>query len=98
MIKLLIANPSHDCTTYNLQPQLSAATQVRQHREVHHAEIAGSIVTSNFNYLWCEGLNLRKEGLTHFLLWHADVRPRETYWLDTLIEEMERTQVDVLSV
>lgn len=56
-----------------------------------------SLLAYNFNRLWAEALNRREElGLTHFAMMHADVIPAP-FWVDTLIEEMERTGVDLLS-
>ncbi len=57
-----------------------------------------SLLTVNFNQLWCEALNQREaEGLTHFAMHHADIQA-PPYWVDVLIDEMERVGADVLSV
>jgi hypothetical protein len=51
-----------------------------------------------FNSIWCSALNSRaRDGWTHFAMIHSDVEPEE-YWLDKLLDEMERVNADVLSV
>lgn len=56
-----------------------------------------SLLAHNFNLLWCNGLNLRKEAkLTHFAMLHADIGI-EPFWVDTLIDEMERVGADMIS-
>jgi hypothetical protein len=51
----------------------------------------------NFNALWCEALNRRTAGLTHFLLLHADVEPLDADWLELLLAEMRAARAEVLS-
>lgn len=52
----------------------------------------------SFNSLWCLALNTRKEfGLTHFAMLHQDVHPVK-WWVDTLLDEMKKQDVDLLSV
>jgi hypothetical protein len=58
---------------------------------------SSSLLTWNFNMLWCEALNRRSAGFTHFLLLHADVEPLDENWLDLLVEEMRSTRTEVLS-
>jgi SAM-dependent methyltransferase len=59
----------------------------------------GSLLASNFNQLWCHALNLVHEGrqLDYFAMLHDDIGP-EDWWLDKLIDELESSQLDVLSV
>jgi hypothetical protein len=59
----------------------------------------GSLLGSNFNALWCGALNRVHEGLPvkYFAMLHDDVGLEE-FWLDTLIGELERAQLDVLCV
>ena len=60
-------------------------------------DLGFSIATHTFNMLWCQAYNARRElGLTHFAMCHSDVHPDEG-WLDTLLDEMDRTGADVLS-
>lgn len=57
-----------------------------------------SVLSQCFNLLWAMALgNAKRHAITHFAMLHADVSP-ESYWLDTLLDEMERTEADVVSV
>lgn len=56
-----------------------------------------SLLATCFNSLWCEALNERSEGVTHFAMMHDDVAP-EPMWLDLLLSEQARVRADVLSV
>ena len=94
--KLLIANPSYDGRYQNLSAQLVAHRSLE--RDTYHIEQWSSALTSSFNQMWCAGLNMRlTDGITHFLLWHADVRPQGMDWLDILFQEMAMAGADVLS-
>lgn len=59
----------------------------------------GSLLAANFNQLWCDALNLRRDGedVRYFAMQHADVEP-EHWWLDALIAELEAKDLDVLGV
>jgi predicted O-methyltransferase YrrM len=58
----------------------------------------GSLLAQNFNALWCWALNEdRKSKIDYFAMLHSDVEP-ERRWLDSLIEEMEARNLDVLGV
>jgi len=57
----------------------------------------GSLLALVFNRLWIRALNARGQGITHFAMHHADVEA-PAGWVDTLIEEMEETGADVVSV
>ena len=72
-----------------------ARIPVRVDRQYHH----GSLLAANLNWLWCYALNLCHQGerVDYFAMLHSDVEP-EDWWLDTLIEEMEAKQLDVLGV
>jgi len=61
---------------------------------LHYQE--GSLLANNFNALWCGALNC-DPAPDYFAMQHADVEP-EDYWLDSLIEEMEAHDLDVLGV
>ncbi len=96
-MNLLIANPSYNASVQNLRAQL-AAYAASPGRTIHSFELASSLLTWCFNSAWATALNLKEqEGLTHFLLWHADIRPRGDDWLDRFVAEMEATEADVLS-
>lgn len=56
-----------------------------------------SLLTHNFNLLWCAALNRREaEGITHFVMLHDDIEP-EPDWLDSLLEEYDASGADILA-
>ena len=56
-----------------------------------------SLLAHNFNLMWCEALNGRRDrGITHFAMVHGDVAP-QSGWFKILLEELQRTGADVLS-
>ena len=63
---------------------------------VGHASIGSSANCFGFNQLWVTCLEQRKD-FTHFLLHHSDIVP-EQWYLDKMVEIMERTGADILSV
>ncbi len=57
-----------------------------------------SLLATNFNQLWCEALNEdEKEHFTHWAMHHSDIQA-PNWWIDTLIDEMDRVGADVISV
>lgn len=59
-------------------------------------DMSSSVLELNFNRMWCEALNAKQYGFTHFVMLHDDVCP-EIGWLDVLVEEITRLQADVVS-
>jgi hypothetical protein len=59
----------------------------------------GSLLACNMNQLWASALNWSHQGtrVDYFAMLHDDIGP-EDWWLDTLIDELESKQLDVLSV
>ncbi|HQV58100.1 MAG TPA: class I SAM-dependent methyltransferase, partial [Ilumatobacteraceae bacterium] len=59
----------------------------------------GSLLAYNMNKLWCGALNLARRGWKpdYFAMIHADIAPQD-WWLDTLIEILEFSDLDVLGV
>ena len=59
----------------------------------------GSLLAANFNMLWAQALNMQRGGvpIKYFAMLHDDIGAQD-YWLDTLIEELEREELDVLGV
>lgn len=55
---------------------------------------ASSMLTDNFNELWCEFMN---GDYTHFAMIHSDISA-ENLWIDKLLRIMEENGADVLSV
>jgi hypothetical protein len=52
----------------------------------------------DFNIVWAEALNAAEAGaITHFVMLHSDIGPFGQ-WIDTLIEEMDRLDADLVSV
>ncbi len=50
-----------------------------------------------FNHLWCNALNCREPlKLTHFAMHHSDIGA-PIFWLDFLLEEMDRVGADIIS-
>lgn len=64
----------------------------------HIQSSALSLLPHNFNVLYCNALNARAKGFTHFCLVHADVVIKTKAWLDKMLDIMERENADVLSV
>jgi hypothetical protein len=97
-VKLLIAHP-----TYGSSGSVSMMAQLllnQRHPDwnISHLEIGASCLAWCFNQAWCMALNLRAIGeITHFLLIHSDVRPRDATWFDTLLGEMVEHRADVMS-
>lgn len=56
-----------------------------------------SFLTHNFNVLFCEALNHRKLGFTHFAMCHDDCEP-ERGWLDKMVDIATERRADILSV
>lgn len=56
-----------------------------------------SALSTNFNKLWATGLANAMEGnIDLFAMMHTDVEP-EAMWLDTMVDELLRLKLDVLS-
>jgi len=81
------------------RPNVGAAQafyQLASQRDVPLIQFArnGSALGQNFNVLWSSALGNPK--VTHFAMLHSDLIP-SAWWLDTLMDEMERTGADVIS-
>lgn len=97
MTKLLIANPSYSPGSVSRIPQIWAWLGA-DGIEIHDFEIAASLLTWSFNTAWAYMLNLKEsDGLTHFLMIHADVKPKQRDWLKILFKEMETMEADIVS-
>lgn len=66
---------------------------------VHYQYREGSLLAANFNALWASALNHNHKGgrIDRWAMQHADVEP-EDWWLDTLLEELDARQLDILGV
>lgn len=95
---VVLAQPGYGEVTGGAARGFWRATRLPDARvDRHYSE--GSLLAANFNNAWCHALNLAHGGRppTHFAMIHADVEP-EDWWLDTLIDEMDRHGLDVLGV
>lgn len=67
----------------------------------NHERMLGHVDSSacamTFNMLWIQALELAEQKLcTHFLMWHTDILP-EDWFIDKMMDLMEKTGADVLS-
>jgi hypothetical protein len=82
-------------------PCMGPATAHALYRATQHHN--GALVTAsgswcNFNRCLAIALTMATQGkCTHFAMLHSDVSPQE-FWVDTLIEECERLNADMVSV
>jgi len=95
--KLFLALPNYGNLRYNTVPLLSAVNGPKSFDAVFPAELCSSLLAHCFNTLWAQALAWRPQGVTHFLMLHADVVPHESDWLVQLHREMVRIGAKVLS-
>jgi len=59
----------------------------------------GSLLGLQFNTLWCRARNFarRDPRVAYFCMLHADIEPLAPFWLDVLIEELEKHDADMIS-
>lgn len=71
----------------------------RPDSEVRYQYNHGSLLANNFNQLWCSALNHCLDGwpVRYFAMQHADIEPQD-WWLDTLIDALDASGLDVLGV
>ncbi len=94
MKSIFVAVPHYGAIVPDALPGLFLASTA--HRVFLNTQ-GGSLLAHNFNKLWAAALNDREtRRLTHFAMHHADVSA-PAGWLDTLVDEMERVQADVIS-
>ena len=79
----------------SVDPRLaSSLPAVSTKRDVIIHACTSSILVNTFNEQWCTMLNT--PDISHFAMQHSDVGT-EHYWLDTLIDELEKHDLDILS-
>src|SRR4051812_48922453 len=61
-------------------------------------DVGSSLLALNFNEMWARALNARSQGITHFVMLHADVVPHSATWVGQLRSIMDRHAASVLSV
>lgn len=97
-MKLLIALPCYHTGTSVGARAIRRVYTSHPEWKVTEIEAIGSLLTAGFNRAWAHALNMRERGeITHFLMLHSDVRPRDENWIDILLAEMEKANVQVLS-
>lgn len=66
---------------------------------LHLSYQQASLLNANCNSLWAWALNAAHQGrpIDYFSMLHSDVQPPD-FWLDSLVEELEARDLDVLSV
>ena len=90
--RVLIAAPGPNFPFRTAVALFSSATDGRNETYVAHNS---SSAWDGFNALWLDALN-SGDRYTHFAMLHADIVP-EGFWVDTLIGELDRTGVDLVS-
>lgn len=96
--KLYIALPSYD--GQSASKQIFSLSQIVKKGWIV-AQTEFSSLAHSFNRAYADALNKRdKDGITHFLMLHADIiphgRPGKS-WIEILLEEMAETGADVMS-
>jgi hypothetical protein len=97
-IKVVLVQPGYGGVTAGASRafwQASALPESQIDRQFQE----GSLLAQNFNICWARALNLAHKGkrIDYFAMIHADVEP-EDEWLDVLIDELEASNLDLLSV
>lgn len=83
------------CTDSFVVKALAGLLHASQKHPVQLATKYSSNLTDNFNQLWCQMLN-SKPLPEYFAMMHSDIEV-PMWWLDTLVEELENNQLDVVS-
>lgn len=97
-MKLLIALPCYQTGTGVAGRAITRVYTTHPDWQITVVEGIGSLLTAGFNRLWAHALNLRERGeITHFLMLHSDILPRNEDWVGDLLAEMEKADVQVLS-
>jgi SAM-dependent methyltransferase len=94
--RVFLGQPGYGEVTAGAARAFWRATQLPSHQVVYQYR-QGSLLAANFNRLWADALNLAHKGqrVDYFAMLHADVEPQD-WWLDTLINELEARNLDVL--
>jgi hypothetical protein len=95
-LKLFLALPNYG-QRYNTVQLLKAFVGPSPFAAVYPEEQCLSLLAYAFNTLWVHALAERKNGLTHFLLLHADIVLFDDDWLSQLYHEMARVGAQVLA-
>lgn len=92
-MKIVAGAPTYDGTRYNSMTLIQL-----QALGVHVAEMRISLLARAFNECYSWALNQRAEGVTHFLLLHADIVPHTpAQWLQEMSLLSARYKAGILS-
>lgn len=92
---ILLTMPTYGTVTDDAARAFYSGASTRDYKT---AVSGGSLLAANFNNLWISGLNLRAEmGIRYFAMLHADCHA-DPGWLDILIDELDATGADLVSV
>jgi hypothetical protein len=83
------------CTDSFVVKALGGLLHASQKQNVQLATKYSSNLTDNFNQLWCQMLNGEPRA-EYFAMMHSDLEV-PLWWIDTLVEELENNQLDVVS-
>ena len=97
MAEVFLYVPHVGHTIWGVTASILDGLQGAQHR-LHVRGNAFGALTHNFNMGWAAAYNTRKAtGITHWAMMHSDIWTVER-WCNILLDEMDRTGADVLSV
>jgi len=96
-LRLAIVQPSYTTAIYS-RDALINTQYTKRFKDVVIWGGGGSLLTLSHNLCWCYGLNGRSDGVTHLLMMHTDIAPKQKDWIDILYDEMAAAEADVLSV
>lgn len=93
---IFVGIPTHDGRTDVVG--LSALQHSMSERgDVWWLSTGSSLLNFNCNRLFCDALNNRHKGVTHFLLMHSDIRP-ENGFITKMMDILTSRELDCLSV
>ncbi len=95
-MKILLVQPTYDGTVSRDAAAMMAHAQVNTKTPIVAWSGETSFLTLQFNKFWCMALN--DSAVTHFVMLHADVIPKDTKWLNKLLTLADGKNADVLSV
>lgn len=95
--RIVLAAPGYGHQTAAAGRGIWRACRDMSHVDATH--LNSSLLAANFNGAWCYALNKAKsgDGVDYFAMLHSDIGP-DDFWLDTLIDEMEARDLDVIGV
>lgn len=95
--QLFIGLPTYGHERHNTIQIVKAITGPKSFAAIALSEVSISLLAMGFNILWTKAIEARDNGMTHFLLLHADIVPLDEDWLVQLHREMVRNNARVIS-